>query len=67
MDNGADPMIPNNDHKESAFHYCGKSGNSEVTYLCFAVLSNCKYLFFYFVGCKRDHKTFACRADSAGG
>ena len=30
MDNGADPMIPNNDNKESAFHYCGKSGNSEV-------------------------------------
>ena len=30
MDNGADPMIPNNDNKETAFHYCGKSGNSEV-------------------------------------
>ena len=30
MNNGADPMIPNKENKESAFHYCGKSGNSEV-------------------------------------
>lgn len=30
MDNGADSMIPNVANKESAFHYCGKSGNSEV-------------------------------------
>ena len=64
MDNGADPMIPNNDNKESAFHYCGKSGNSEVIYWCFVKL---QIFSFYFVGCKRDHKTFACRADSAGG
>ena len=31
MDNGANPMIPNIANKETAFHYCGKSGNSEVT------------------------------------
>ena len=30
MDNGADPMIPNIANKETAFHYCGLSGNSEV-------------------------------------
>ena len=30
MDNGANPMIPNIANKETAFHYCGKSGNSEV-------------------------------------
>ena len=30
MDSGADSMIPNIANKESAFHYCGKSGNSEV-------------------------------------
>ena len=42
MENGADPMIPNNDNKETAFHYCGKSGNSEVNvsnYVpCFSIL-----------------------------
>ena len=27
---GADCMVPNNSNKESAFHYCGQSGNSEV-------------------------------------
>ena len=31
MDNGANPMIPNIANKETAFHYCGKSGNSEVS------------------------------------
>ena len=30
MDNGADPMIPNIAKKETAFHYCGLSGNAEV-------------------------------------
>jgi hypothetical protein len=27
---GADCMVPNTANKESAFHYCAQSGNSEV-------------------------------------
>ena len=30
MDSGADSMIPNIANKESAFHYCGQSGNAAV-------------------------------------
>ena len=45
MDNGADPMIPNNDNKETAFHYCGKSGNSEVN-LWVYIFNNFKVLCF---------------------
>ena len=44
MDNGADPMVPNNDNKESAFHYCGKSGNSEVFFKMF-----CYFVNIYFI------------------
>ena len=72
MDNGADPMIPNNDNKETAFHYCGKSGNSEVN-CCFISLTTSKHCVFVFhvifiySGCKGNYKTFTCWADSAGG
>jgi hypothetical protein len=30
---GADCMVPNTANKESAFHYCAQSGNSEVNRL----------------------------------
>lgn len=63
MDNGADPMIPSNDNKDTAFHYCGKSGNSEVE----INLAECTMIIFIFVGCERNNKTFTCWADSAGG
>ena len=47
MENGADPMIPNNDNKETAFHYCGKSGNSEVNVFNYVLhASFFDYLFF---------------------
>ena len=32
MDSGADSMIPNIANKESAFHYCGQSGNAAVSF-----------------------------------
>ena len=35
MDSGADSMIPNIANKESAFHYCGQSGNAAVKIMFF--------------------------------
>ena len=39
MDSGADSMIPNIANKESAFHYCGQSGNAAVRKQLFSDLS----------------------------
>ena len=61
MDSGADSMIPNIANKESAFHYCGQSGNAAVRKqqfsdnsreeVSFALTPSCA-----FAGGQRDHQ-----------
>ena len=72
MDSGADSMIPNIANKESAFHYCGQSGNAAVRKQLFSDLSWEEVSLVLtplcaFAGGQRDHQVPSRRPDPTSG
>ena len=49
MDSGADSMIPNIANKESAFHYCGQSGNAAVIIILKIIIATSLFIFIVFI------------------